>query len=67
MESVMEKSIKLNDNLKTEIDWDGESINLWQEDQEDNSRDMFMILDEVHAKLVVALIMYAAKENGWKL
>ena len=63
----MEKSIKLNDNLKTEIDWDGGSINLWQEDQEDNSRDMFMILDEVHAKLVVALIMYAAKENGWKL
>ena len=60
-------NIKLGDDLETEIDWDGESINLWQVNQEDDSRDMFMILDEAHAKLVVALIMYAANKNGWKL
>ena len=63
----MKNNIKLNDNLETEVDWDGESINLWQEDQGDDSRDMFMISDEAHARLVVALIMYAAKENGWKV
>jgi hypothetical protein len=67
MESVMKNNIKLNDDLETEVDWDGESINLWQDDQEDDSRDMFMIFDEAHARLVVALIMYAAKENGWKV
>ena len=60
-------NIKLGDDLETEIDWDGESINLWQVNQEDDSRDMFMILDEAHAKLVVALIMYAANKNGWRV
>lgn len=63
-----EKKIKLEDESCTEIVWDGESvISVSQDDLNGGGREVIMLFDEEHAKVIVALIRYAASQNKWKM
>lgn len=61
----MDKNIQIKDTLGTEVDWDGESITLWQMHESGRSRDMLFIMDKQHAMELISAIRHAAEENGW--
>lgn len=63
----MDRNMQLNDTFDTEVEWDGESITIFQWDENEGSRDMILMLDRDHARKIIEAIMCAAKENGWDI
>ena len=63
----MEKYIEINDDYKTEVEWDNDSIRIFQWDEEEGSHDMILISSEDHARSVIKAITYASKEKGWEV
>ena len=63
----MDRNMQLNDTFDTEVEWDGESITIFQWDENEGSRDMILMLDADHARIIIEAIMRAAKENGWDI
>ena len=63
----MDKSMQIEDEFDTEVEWDGESITIFQWDENEGSRDMILMLDRDHAQKIIVAIKHAAKENGWDI
>lgn len=63
----MDNNIQINDTLRTEVNWDGESIRLWQAHEGGGPRDMVFIMDKQHAMELISAIKKAAEGNGWDI
>jgi hypothetical protein len=63
----MDKNMQIEDVFDTEVEWDGESITIFQWDENEGSRDMILMLDRDHAQKIIVAIKHAANENGWDI